>query len=310
MNNFLWKAIVLALTVFQAKSLDLTTSNKLFSASLYQQVVKNQDKNICFSPFSAEIALALLEAGAKGETAGEIRKVLHLPNSTTEIEEAFKQFLNSITPTEDLSLHTANKVYIKENLPVKKNFLNVAQKTFKADVDNINFSDNVRAAQTINEWIETQTQNKIRNLVNPQSLRKDTIAILINALYLKARWWHEFAKSMTKKVKFYKSSTEVVEVDGMSFFLNRKSFKYAENKEIDAKILEFRFDTRSDGNGMVVILPNQKSGLRQIEQNLDIALATELKSDRVKVMLPKFKVETQLDLKGILQNVSSTTLFF
>lgn len=306
MNNFWLKATILALTVIQAKSLDLTPSNKLFSASLYQQVVKDQDKNICFSPFSAEIALALLEVGAKGETAGEIRKALHLPNSTNEIGESFERFLNSIAPTEDLSLHTANIVYIKENLPVQKTFVDVARKVFKADINNINFSDNIRAAKTINEWVETQTQNKIQNLVNPQSLRRDTIAILINALYLKARWWHEFAKTMTKKVKFYKSNNEVVEVDGMTFFLNRKSFKYAENEELDAKILEFRFDTRLDGSGLVVILPNDKNGLRKIEQNLDVALATELKSDRVSVMLPKFKVETQLDLKSILQNVSLT----
>lgn len=306
MINFWGLVIILALTVIQAKSLDLTASNRLFSASLYQQVVKNEDKNICFSPFSAEIALALLNVGARSETAEEIRKVLHFPNSTNEIEEAFKNFLSSVTETEELSLHTANKVYIKQNLPLKTDFRIIAQKAFKADLENINFGDKTKAAETINEWVKTQTKNKIQNLIDPNSLRSDTIAILINALYLKARWRHEFAKRITKKVKFYKSSTEVVEVDGMGFFLNRKFFKYGENAEIDAKILEFSFDTRSEGNGMIIILPNDKNGIKKIEQNLDAALATELQGNFVEVMLPKFKVETQLDLKSILQNVSFT----
>lgn len=304
MTKFLWVVVFSIVLVIQVKCFELSTNTKLFSVSLYSQIVKNDNKNVCFSPLSAEIALSLLYLGARGDTAKEIKKALHIPDSTNKIEHVFKKFFNSITSTEDLSLHSANKVYIKENLPVRPNFLNITQKAFQADVENIDFGDITKATQTINQWVKTQTQNKIQNLIDPTALKSDTVALLINALYLKAKWTHEFDSSETKKVKFYKNNNEVIEVDGMSFFLNQNSFKYAENEALDAKILEFGFGNQSAGNSMVVVLPNNKTGLEKIQNKLDIALATKLEEDIVEIMLPKFKVETHLDLKGILQNVS------
>lgn len=309
MKKLLCRVAILTLLVIQAKSLNLSSNTKLLSASLYKQIIKNDNKNICFSPLSAEIALAVLYVGARGETATEIRKVLQFPSSENHIEEAFKKFLKSIISTEDFSLHIANRIYFEAYLPVNIVFARVAKLAFEADMGNVDFSNTTRAAQTINQWVEAQTQNKIQNLVNPNNLKSNTVALLINALYLKAKWEHEFDKRETSKVKFYKGNDETVEVDGMSFFINDKSFKYAENDAIDAKILELSFKNQSAGNSMVIILPNNKTGLEKIEKNLDVALTIQLKEDIVEVMLPKFKVETQLDLKCILQNVS-TKLFF
>jgi serpin B len=59
---------------------------------------------------------------------------------------------------------------------------------------------------------------------------------------------------------------------------------------------------------MVIILPNKKTGLKELEEKLATKELSELmqraKNTEVEVYLPKFKVESSLDLKPHLENVN------
>lgn len=63
------------------------------------------------------------------------------------------------------------------------------------------------------------------------------------------------------------------------------------------------------GVSMLIILPNEDNGLRQFEKSLlsDINLmndvVSKLKVQNVTVQLPKFKVETKIELPEALQRV-------
>jgi len=50
--------------------------NNAFALDLYRQL-RNQEGNLFFSPYSTSTALAMTYAGAKGQTATEMSKVLH-----------------------------------------------------------------------------------------------------------------------------------------------------------------------------------------------------------------------------------------
>lgn len=62
---------------------------------------------------------------------------------------------------------------------------------------------------------------------------------------------------------------------------------------------------------MFIILPDQHSGLRDVENNIQNINFAELEGSKSEVALhlPKFKIESKLDLKPILRNVNVKNIF-
>ena len=58
--------------------ISVSNGNDKFSTNLYQLLRKKQ-QNLIFSPFSISVVMAMLSAGAKGETLKQIKKVFFSP---------------------------------------------------------------------------------------------------------------------------------------------------------------------------------------------------------------------------------------
>ena len=298
---------------------DFVKGNRLFTADIYKVIVtpaspfqtwifqeykKQENNNFLISPFSAEVVLGLTHSGAKDATAQELRTSLHFPDNDQAIRSGIRSYFESLKSRDSnaYQFHSANKIYVKENLPIKTEFKQTATTDYLAEVENIDFSQKTEAANTINQWVEKQTKNKIHNLMDPKSLGDDVAAVLINTLYFQGRWLFDFAKEDTKKADFYKSSSDVVKVDTM--FQPAKFYNYFESAELKARFLELRFQSR--GASFVIVLPNEKDGLAALEEKPEKVFAShEFKQERVKVALPKFKIESKVDFKKILKEVFS-----
>ena len=253
------------------------------------------------SPFSAETILALTHAGAKGQTAQELQNAIHLPEDNKKTEDGVKSLLPALKGHDAYTLQTANKMYIRNNFEIKPEFRKVATEAFFADSETIDFKKNVKAAETMNKWVEKQTENKIQNLISPDVVNNKTRLILINALYLKANWSSPFYLSYTRKIDFYKSASDVVKVDAMTNIYGQ-TFLFFECHHLNAKFLELPF--KSGEASMTFILPNDKDGLSKLENDLKRALVPHnLTHEMVEVQIPKFKIESKIDLKEILRNV-------
>ncbi|KAJ3646723.1 hypothetical protein Zmor_024298 [Zophobas morio] len=284
----------------------LLRSNSLFSARLYQEMLKSSEENFLVSPFSAEVIFALVETGAKNETAAELRKSLQLPEES-KIKEEFKKLLSDfIVHNENYIVATANKVYIRDNFPIKEEFKTIATNYFSSYLENINFKNGTAAAQTINKWIEEQTDNKIRDLITSDALSEATAAVLINALYFKARWLTPFFLPSTRKNKFHLKAGKFVEVDTMYEVLTE--YKYFENAELNAKFLEMPFE--NEEATMTFVLPNEIDGLEKLESQINKVFEPQnFEKVYVNVSVPKFKIESTVDFKQVLQNLGVKKAF-
>lgn len=62
---------------------------------------------------------------------------------------------------------------------------------------------------------------------------------------------------------------------------------------------------------MMIILPNKKDGLSDLESKIDQVnfqdLAKSLQEEEVVVKIPKFKIESSIQMKDILQKVNKTS---
>jgi serpin B len=285
---------------------EFVSSNTQFSASVYKRVSKTTDGNFLVSPFCTETILALVQSGCKGETAQEIVQALGLPLDQAKIEASISAVLPALTQTQNYTLNMANKIYVKSDFEINPQFKNLARDVFGTESESIEFGRKQKAAQTMNAWVENQTRNKIHNLVSPQDLNDRTKTVLLNALYFKANWSQAFPVAYTFNNNFTLLSGEVIQLDLMRHY--QKYFNFVENTSLKAKFLELPFE--GGQASMVVVLPNRKNGLGQLERQIDkVFMAQELSKETVTVFLPRFKIETTTNFKSVLKKMGVNKAF-
>ncbi len=84
-----------------AELITLADSNHRFALDLYRRLVAEHEGNLFFSPYSVSSALAMTLAGARGETATEMREALHLKMPDEELPGAFKELSADLRPAAD-----------------------------------------------------------------------------------------------------------------------------------------------------------------------------------------------------------------
>ncbi|XP_023015269.1 antichymotrypsin-2 isoform X5 [Leptinotarsa decemlineata] len=280
--------------------------NRKFTAAIYKELIKVNEGNLIVSPFSAETILALTHEGAKGESASELATGLFLPKTKERTRAAMKSFLPKLKKSDDdLKLLSANKIYVANDAKLEDDFRATAENVYDSGLENIDFVQNVKAADTMNEWVESRTNNKIKELINSDDIDGDTKLVLINALYFSGKWQNQFEDYLTSKKKFYKSKDESVDVDMMH---QTEYLKYYENPKLNAKFLELPY--QGSNISMIIALPNEKEGLAELEQNIEELLEPQpLKFERVDVQLPRFTIESEIKFIPILKKLGINKVF-
>jgi hypothetical protein len=73
--------------------------NNEFAAELYAHLAAEESSNLFFSPYSISTVLAMTCAGARGETAEQMFKVLHFPLPQPKLHPAFAKLRAQLTPS-------------------------------------------------------------------------------------------------------------------------------------------------------------------------------------------------------------------
>ncbi|KAF5298605.1 hypothetical protein FQR65_LT09700 [Abscondita terminalis] len=233
-------------------------SNLQFASAIYKTFSSDHDGNFLICPLSAQTILALLAIGTKEQTAQELTSALHLPSDPAKIENLFKQISPYLDVDKDYQLTSANKMYVSEDIKLKNDYKSIVQNTFKSDVQNINFKNKISATNEINEWVEKKTQEKIKNLLSESTIKPNTVAILVNAVYFKGNWVNKFGQAYP--MSFHVSKADSVEVQMMT---QREDFNYYFDKNLNAEFMEFPFV--GDDVVMTIALPKEIDGLSKLE---------------------------------------------
>jgi serpin B len=79
-------------------------------------------------------------------------------------------------------------------------FLDVNREYFNAEVTGLDFND-PSAADVINSWVSDATNGKIEEIVT-KPIGRALVMFLINAIYFKGDWAHQFDKGLTRDAEF------------------------------------------------------------------------------------------------------------
>ena len=288
---------------------DVANANNKFAFDLYSQLDKSENVNLFYSPYSISVALAMTYEGAKGKTADEMKSVFHFPEINI-LRQNFAAIYNDINKgAKDYELRTGNALWVQQDFPFLADYKNRVEKYFSGKVANLDFvSESEKSRQTINSFIEEQTNNKIKDLIPTGFLNEMTRLVLTNAIYFKGTWQWEFDTSDTRDSDFKITPTNLVKTPMMNMDPDKASLKYADTG--DLQILELPY--KGDEISMLVLLPSEN--LDAIETALTAEKLNEYKSKMKEtkldsISLPKFEFDTKYFMRDVLSALGMPTAF-
>ena len=92
--------------------------------------------------------------------------------------------------TGGVELSVANALWAQTAL--RKEYINLVKANYGAGVENVNFGATEEARKTINTWVEKQTKDKVKELLQPGIIGPETRLVLTNAIYFKGDWEVQF----------------------------------------------------------------------------------------------------------------------
>jgi serpin B len=301
---------------------EVRDANVKLTCRLYEQVKhEKDDKNTVVSPIAIQVALATLNAGARGNTRRQIAHVIAGNLKTQERKQIFRTLIRHLkgnrnteytTPTTTTTkLNIVTGLFVTPRIPTKRQFLQLVMSVHGATVKKCPFTRPQQCRQQINQWMSQKTQHKINQIVPQDAITDNTKMVLVSALNIKATWGPQMRRHVTKQAKFYPLDTkkvktvEVMETEG--------SFKYYEDELV--KIVGV--PTKQHELTLYTIVPKAKDGLTEVEklhledsvQLKQLLEKTDKHTRRCHVQLPKFQIKHKVDVRRTLRKQGVTDAF-
>ena len=271
--------------------------NNEFALAMYEQL-RRQPGNLFFSPFSIRSAMSMIEAGARGETAAQMRQSLRA-SSTDSSRTGLMEIVQRLKLANygKYEMTVANSLWPQESAPLQPEFVDLIAQDYDGSITLVDYQKSAAAAcLEINRWVEDKTRQKIRDLIPPGSLNSDTRLVLVNAVYFKGTWVLKFKEKDTRDEPFYLETGGKVRAPLM--YQQRDRVRYFQGANYQAVELIYE----SGDLSMLVILPDRKDGLTDLEKTLSIRMLSncvhQMDIREVKLFLPRFKTTWEgVDMK-------------
>ncbi|XP_037670930.1 plasminogen activator inhibitor 1 [Choloepus didactylus] len=285
-----------------------------FGVKVFQQVVQaSEDRNVVFSPYGVASVLAMLQVAAGGDTRQQIEAAMQFQIHEKGIAPALRQLHRSLMgPWNKDEISTADAIFVQRDLKLVQGFMPHFFRLFQSTVKQVDFSEVERARFIINDWVKTNTKGMISDLLGEGAVDHLTCLVLVNALYFNGQWKMPFPDSSTHHRLFYKSDGSTVSVPMMA---QTNKFNYTEFSTPDGHyydILELPY--HGDTLSMFIAAPYEKEvPLSALSNILDAGLISQWKGNMTRLprllVLPKFSLESEIDLRRPLESLGLTDMF-
>lgn len=302
----------------------LTLSQTAFAVDMYDKIagLLGED-NFIFSPYSLNIALAMVYAGAEGDTEQQMKEAMHFSLSETELYETISDLRNTLAsrseipenmyryehytePPQLFHLNIANRLWLQDDYNIQQNYLDLLENYFNVGLGMVDFSGNMdHAIETINKWVSDQTQEKIPELIPRGALDQLTRFVITNAIYFKANWADQFNEYNTHPETFYLINGEEIEIAMME---QERSYRYTRREDYQAIAIPY------EGSDvvMMVLMPDEGK-FHQVENSLEAEdyaqLYNQTRGQLVELLLPRWKYRTSSVLSNVFQELGMVDAF-
>ncbi len=222
------------------------------------------DGNAVSSPVSLGAAFSLLRAGASEPTDATLDNIFGFPLGDGAHTGANSVLSNLASATDgSTTLDINNQLFVRSD-PLQP-FVDTAASHYGAALVPMS-EDNAQAASEINSWTNDKTRGLVPKIVEESTLTDSTKLVIVNTVYLDAKWQYPFEASYTRPSTFHLDESSEVQTDFM--FTEEPLFlRYVELSDSVAVELPYQ-----DGDlAMWLIVPTEINGLEAVESELDAA---------------------------------------
>lgn len=249
--------------------------------------------NAVISPYSIGTAMSMAAAGAQGETAAEMLRVLRHTLSQEQMTRAHGSLAQAVSGTarrEGVALSVANALCLTQHgTMVTPAYRALLRQRYGAEL--FEGTD----VGPINRWVTQATHGKIERVLD--RLSPNSVCVLLNAVYFKGLWLSQFDPKLTRPAPFTLASGEVVSVPTMR---QTGRFPLHRGRSFQAISLPYQ----GGGFCMVVAVPSAADGVAELERlactgELSSLLLRELpetEPTKVRLELPRFRTAFGVDL--------------
>ncbi|KAM3351615.1 hypothetical protein ACQJBY_023518 [Aegilops geniculata] len=269
--------------------------------------------NLAVSPLSIHAALALLGAGARGATLDQLVAFLGPAGGPAHAALASHVALRllSDSPGDDggPSVRFANGVWVDAAMRLKVGYAAVVSQHYRAQALPASFKDMPQEARTqINQWFESATAGRIKDLLPEGSVNGATLAVLGNALYFKGAWCRKFDPRITLDDTFHLPAGGSVRAPFMSSSDRQQHVACRSGY----KVLKLPYARGRERRhfSMYIYLPDDRDGLQGLLHRLGSAPALLESSTTLTAQVPvgvfkvpRFTVSCKTNATELLQDL-------
>lgn len=315
MNVARYAALAVALSLFgatgsspsPANGAGISTGYAHFGFALLDQLAgESPSDNVFVSPASVAIALAMAANGAGGSTRAAILKTLSAGDASIAAFDAANASLitDLRNPGSDIQFSVANAMWLNKSIAVEPSFVSVNKDVFHATAETVPMGD-PQAAETINAWVKANTMGLIPSIVD--STKAADVAILTNAIAMKAKWYESFKKNATHDAPFHAAGGTQTTVSMMT---KSGTIAYADRDGFQVARLPYCCSNRF---AMYVFLPHEGTALHAAMKTLDAAefdaTLAALQDRPLLFEMPRYKAEFQATLNEPLEKLGMGVAF-
>ena len=279
----------------------MTAPDARFALALHRQLAGDPARSVAWSPYSVASALGVVAAGARGRTRDELVAALGDLGELAGVLATAAAMRT--TPDATARIGVANTLWADLTLPVAADYLAAVKSWPGGSARGADFRGNPEGVrQDVNADVERSTHGLITDLIPAGLIGRDTRAVVVNALWLRASWTKAFEKRETRPQPF-RTPGGAVEVPMMR---TTRSLPYGQRDG-------WTVVSVPAGEGVIadVLLPD--GDLAEAEAALDAVrleeLLTGIRPREVALELPRVTVRGQASLAEPLAAVGIRSLF-
>ena len=271
-------------------SVELTPVNQLydnfadsyqaFTADLLKQLVQASKKGqltaedgVLISPASLYIALGMTAEGMAGDTLNQTLSLLHTGDAEA-LREGCRDLLSLLSGNPKNSFRWANSLWLRDSFQeqILPDFLQRNQTYYSAEI--VPHAFDATLIPAINRWAEKRTDGMIKELLQPQQLRDDSVLYLLPMMRqtYKGRWMQD----------------EVV----------------------SAALLDYK----DDRTAMLIAVPREESGgvdalMESLDKDTFSSWMQAMTEETIALVMPRFSIEFRSELEKILPGMGMKDAF-
>ena len=284
----------------------VSEADNRFGLKLFRALSEaERDENLFISPLSVSMALGMTMNGASGETYAAMQETLELAGlSEEEINTSYQGLIELLTGLDPkVIFEIANSIWVREGFAVEPPFIGASQTYFDAAVREMDFASPA-TVQAINGWVDEKTHGKIDKII--ETIDRDVVMFLINAIYFKGTWTYEFDEAETRDEPFTQHDGATVQVPMMH---QETDLPYFETETFQAVDLPYGDSLFS----MTVLLPREGHDADDLAAEINPERWNDwmrrFETQGVDLRLPRFKLEYEQELNDVLKALGMEVAF-